>query len=97
MLPNVIDCDFFKKATLFNGGKTEKAFIFKLKSEQDYTFIFACPKCGGKNDFHSELVMKEVKEGGKKTNFIVFNCKKCSAEFNVEKFKVKKIKKGKDA
>ncbi len=93
-LPDLNNCEFFKKTTLFAGEKTEKAFIFKLKNDPQYTFLFNCPKCGAKNEFGSELNIKEVKENGKKKKYITFNCKKCAAEFMTEKFKVKKVGKG---
>ncbi|MCL5101500.1 MAG: hypothetical protein M1348_02735 [Candidatus Parvarchaeota archaeon] len=92
MLPNLMDCDFFKKATLFDGAKSEKAFIFKLKSEPNYTFMFTCPKCSSKNEFRGELNFKEEKVDKKKIKFIAFNCKKCNSEFTVEKFKTKPVK-----
>ncbi len=95
MLPDLNNCDFFKKTTLFDGGKSEKAFIFKLKSDTDYSFVFTCPKCGVQNDFKDQLVLKEIKNGRKKQKYIAFNCKKCSAGFMAEKFKVKKARAGK--
>lgn len=90
MLPDLNNCDFFKKVTIFSGMKSEKAFIFKLKADSKYTFMFTCPNCGGKNEFQDEMLIKEVKEAGKKKNYIAFNCKKCAMAFQVEKFKVKK-------
>ncbi len=93
-LPDLNNCEFFKKTTLFSGNKNEKAFIFKLKDDPQYTFLFSCPNCGDKNEFGGALNLKEVKEKGKKINYITFNCKKCSAEFLTEKFKVKKMSKG---
>ena len=93
-LPDLNNCDFFKKATLFSGEKNENVFIFKLKSDAQYTFLFTCPKCGDKNESKSGLDMKEAKTGGKKTRYIVFNCKKCATEFMIEKFKVRKPGKG---
>ena len=93
-LPDLNNCEFFKKSALSVGGKSEKAFIFKLRNDPQYTFLFTCPKCGAKNEFRSEFNLKEVKEGGKKKMYITFNCKKCATEFLTEKFKVKKAGKG---
>ncbi len=93
-LPDLNNCDFFKKATLFSGEKNEKVFIFKLRLDAQYTFFFTCPKCGDKNEFKGELNMKEVKAGGKKKGYITFKCKKCATEFMIEKFKVRKPGKG---
>jgi transcription elongation factor Elf1 len=97
MLPDLNNCDFFKKATLFSGAKSEKAFIFKLKSDGDYTFMFTCPGCGSKNEFKEQMAIKEVKEAGKKKNYVAFKCKKCATEFMVEKFKVKQLGKKKSS
>jgi predicted nucleic-acid-binding Zn-ribbon protein len=96
MLPDLNNCNFFKKTAVSYGDKTEKTFIFKLKPDADYTFVFDCPKCSGKNEFKGQLVMKEIKEDGKKKKYITFECKKCGCAFTVEKFKVKAYPVGKE-
>ncbi len=93
-LPNLNDCDYFKKGKINYGTRTESVMIFKLKGKKDYHFIFSCPKCGSKNEYDGQFVLKKMKnEEGKKADFITFSCVKCNEEFALEKFKVSGIRK----
>ncbi len=87
MLPSIIDCNFFKRASLMFDDKKESALIFNLKDENEYNFVFKCPKCGSSNEFKEQLNVKKIRENGKNKEFIVFYCKKCKNEYHLEKQK----------
>ncbi|MGC8516624.1 MAG: hypothetical protein ACP5MT_01885 [Candidatus Acidifodinimicrobium sp.] len=87
-LPNLEDCDYFKKSTVNYDGKESRVLIYKLKTSRDYTFRFLCPKCGFENKFDSDLSTVKKKESGKNKEYISVKCKKCGTEYFIEKFKV---------
>ncbi len=89
MLPNIVDCEFFKKGAIYSGQNTEQAFIFKLKGAKDYTFVFNCPACKKSNEFYGDFVLKKAKEGGKQKEYVTFSCKNCNAEFMMERLKAR--------
>ena len=87
MLPVITDCNYFKRSLLTFDNKTEYALIFNLKKEENYNFVFRCPKCGHNNEYKELLNVKKVRENGKNKEIISFYCKKCNNEYRLEKQK----------
>ena len=47
--------NFIKKSFVTFEEKTEKLMIYREIGENNFHFVFKCPKCGKDNDFASEL------------------------------------------
>lgn len=93
-LPNLSDCDYFKKGKISYESKQESVLIFKLKGSKDYHFIFKCPKCGKNNEYDGQLTIEKMKNSdGKKSDFLTFKCNYCGETYHLEKFKVAGIRK----
>lgn len=88
MLPNLSDCNYFKKSHITYGEKDEGVMIYRLKSSEDYTFLFTCPKCRKKNEFSGALDIRKMKMDSKKKESIFFGCPSCGSEFYIDKIKV---------
>jgi transcription elongation factor Elf1 len=97
MLPDLKDCNFFKKSHIDYNGKEEKVMIYRLASSPDYTFLFRCPNCGKNNEFDSALNLKKLREDGKNKEYIIFDCKSCGSGFRIEKLKAAGVRGKKSA
>ena len=87
MLPAITDCNYFKRSSLVFDNKKEPAFIFNLKNEAEYNFIFKCPKCGSSNEYQEQLSVKKIRESGKNKEIIIFYCRNCDNGYRLEKQK----------
>ncbi len=79
--------NFIKKSFVTFEGKTEKLMIYREIGENNFHFVFKCPKCEKDNDFASELKIEKVKRNGKTKEEYVFNCKYCGQDYSVERLK----------
>jgi uncharacterized protein with PIN domain len=79
--------NFIKKSFISFDGNTEKLMIYREAGEEDFHFVFKCPKCGEENDFKSKLKIEKGKEKGKMKERYVFECSKCLQVYSVERLK----------
>ncbi len=92
MLPDLKDCNYFRKSHINYNGKEGEIVIYRLATSPTYTFVFSCLKCGKKNDFQGEMVIKKTKEGGKNKEYVLFDCKNCAEPFELQKLKAAGVK-----
>lgn len=92
MLPDLNNCNYFKKSHIDYEGKDERVMIYRLKTSQDYTFLFKCPKCGKDNEFDDELKVRKARVDGKNKEYFFFGCKSCGTEFTIERLKAAGMK-----
>ncbi|MCL4361890.1 MAG: phage terminase large subunit family protein [Candidatus Parvarchaeum sp.] len=84
--------NFIKKSFISFDGKTEKLLIYRESGENNFHFVFKCPKCGKENDFESELKTEKVKEAGKAKEKYVFKCSECGQVYSVERLKPPRVR-----
>lgn len=79
--------NFIKKSFISFDGKTEKLMIYRETGENNFHFIFKCPKCGKENGFESGLNVEKIKEDGKMKEKYIFKCSACGQVYSVERLK----------
>lgn len=79
--------NFIKKSSVNFEEKIEKVMIYRERGENDFHYVFDCPKCGKHNDFANPLKIEKKKEKGKSKELYIFNCRFCGQDYSVERFK----------
>ncbi len=79
--------NFIKKSFIDYEGKLEKVIIYREQGEEEFHFMFDCPKCGKHNEFSSKLTTEKRKLNGKSKEAYVFSCKYCNQEYYIERLK----------
>ncbi len=84
---NIDKINFIKKSFVNFESKSEKILIYREIGEDNFHFVFKCPKCGKDNDFLGSLNLEKKKEKGKLKEVYTFNCKFCNEGYSIERLK----------